>query len=217
MRKIDKSKILSNEYKEWLDELGDNDHPPYSSSSFKYYHDIKMSLLHCQGGLCAYTEQPLCPEKFIDKKNWNKKEYEKELTKNDKHCIKGDLEHFDESLKPKKAWLLDNLFIVDAHVNRNIKKSKRINSILKPDSKDYDPYKYLESGFETDVFFPNINLTNKEIEDVEYMIKILGLNCIINKRKRQLEFFKLEQECRDDATPNEYLTAWDMSLKKNFD
>jgi len=52
MRRIDKSTILSKNYKTWLESLSD-EHPKYNSSNNKYYNDIKMSLLYCQNGLCA--------------------------------------------------------------------------------------------------------------------------------------------------------------------
>ena len=55
MKKIDKSKILSEEYLNWMDE-SKRDDLTYDSSH-KYIKDIKMNLLHCQNGLCAYTEE----------------------------------------------------------------------------------------------------------------------------------------------------------------
>jgi len=214
MRKIDKSNILSKEYKEWLDGLVDKEHPEYNSSKFKYYNDIKMSLLYCQDGLCAYTEQLLCEDKYISIDNWNDDKYIKELTEEDKHSIQGDLEHFDESLKSKKAWLWSNLFIVATHNNCRIKGTKAIKDILKPDSKNYDPYKYLDFDYETGIFTPNINLSKDEKEDVIYMIRILGLNCILNDRKKQLKDWIDMNELGLKVTPYRYLTAWDMTLKK---
>lgn len=214
MRKIDKSNILSKEYKEWLDGLVDNEHPEYNSSKFKYYYDIKMSLLYCQDGLCAYTEQLLCEDKYISIDNWDDDKYIKELTKEDKHSIQGDLEHFDESLKKKKAWLWSNLFIVSTHNNCRIKGTKPIKDILKPDSKDYDPYKYLDFDYEEGIFIPNINLSKDEKEDVTYMIRILGLNCILNDRNKQLKDWIDMNELGLKVTPYRYFTAWDMTLKK---
>ena len=105
MRKIDKNEILSQDYKKWLESLENSKHPEYKSSNFKYYNDIKMSLLSSQNALCAYTEQLLCDPKYITNDNWNEKKYIRELTQEDKHSIQGDLEHFDESLKTDKAWL----------------------------------------------------------------------------------------------------------------
>jgi hypothetical protein len=148
MKKIDKSQILSKDYKEWLENLENNNHPKYNSSNFKYYNDIKMSLLYCQNGLCAYTEQLLCDSKYITDDNWDEKKYKRSLSKDDKNSIQGDLEHFDESLKKNKAWSWDNFFVVATHNNCRIKGTKAIKYILKPDDENYDPYKYLEFDFE---------------------------------------------------------------------
>jgi len=141
MQKIDKSQILSTNYKTWHNSLGDN-HPTYNSSNNKYYNEIKMCLLHCQKGLCAYTEEMLCDEKYFDISNWKNGKYTP-LTQIQKNEIQGDLEHFDESLKTQKGWLWDNLFIVDTYINCRVKHTKAIKNILKPDSPTYDPYKYL--------------------------------------------------------------------------
>jgi len=212
MRKIDKSQILSKEYETWLEELKGKEHPKYSSKH-KYYFDIKMSLLYCQKGLCAYSEKELCNPKFITLENWNEDRYKRELSREEKGSIKGDLEHFDESLKSKKAWLWENLFIVDTHINCRIKGQKSIKSILKPDSPNYDPYKYLDFDFETGRFIPNMSLSQQEIEDVLYMITTLGLNCYASERKKQLENFIELKELGSKRKPHEYITAWKMTLK----
>ena len=207
MKKIDKSNILSKEYEKLLKFFTNKNHPKYNSSKCKYYNDIKMSLLYCQNGLCAYTEKFLCDSKFITVDNWDKKRYKTKLDK----TIKGDLEHFDESLKDKKGWLWDNLFVVDTHINCRIKSTKPIKSILKPDSSDYDPNKYLNFDFETGVFFPIITLTKKEKEDVKYMIETLGLNCYSYERK---EYLKLIKDLYPLREPKQYITAWNMTLNQ---
>ncbi len=217
MLKIDKKEILSTKYKEWLEELEDEKHPKYDSSNFRFYQDIKMSLLYCQNGLCAYSEKSLCELEFIDSKNWNNGKYTRKLSKFDKNIILGDLEHFDESLKPKKAWLWDNLFIVDAHINRNVKKSKSIKNILKPDRIKYSPYQYLDFSYETGLFFPKITLGKNDKKDVEYMINTLGINIYFSDRKKRLKSFLLEYEMRNylgiEVDAYEYVTAWKMTLK----
>jgi len=213
MKKINKAKILSKNYESFLKSLEGKEHPQYDSSKNEYYLDIKMSLLHCQNGLCAYTEKYLCDPKFIDKENWDENKYNLVLTKFDKDSIKGDLEHFDESLKDKKAWLWDNLFIVDTHTNCRVKGRKSIKSILKPDSEDYDPYKYLEFDFETGVFSALSTLSIEEKKDVTYMIQILGLNCHNFERKELLNTFKELKELGSKSEPKEYITAWKMTLK----
>ncbi len=74
MRKLDKTQILSEIYKKWEEDLEDNNkqHPKYTDSKFrkKFYLDIVMNLFYIQNGLCAYTEQELCDEKFFKKENW---------------------------------------------------------------------------------------------------------------------------------------------------
>jgi hypothetical protein len=217
MRKIDKSQILSKDYREWLEDLKDREHPKYYSNH-KYYFDIKMSLLFCQKGLCAYTEKLLCDPRFITEDNWNNKKYKTKLTKIEKNSIQGDMEHFDESLKDKKGWLWDNLFIVDTHINCRVKGKKSIKNILKPDSPDYDPYRYLEFFIDKDndvyIFIPNSNLSIKEQRDVAYMIETLGLNCIEYHRKRELKEWLDRYSFGLPVEPYEYLTAWKMTLKR---
>lgn len=213
MQKIDKSTILSNNYKEWLDTLGDV-HPSYNSSSNKYYNDIKMSLLYCQKGLCAYTEELLCDERFIKIENWDEDKYKKELTKLEIDEIQGDLEHFDESLKSTQGWLWDNFFVVNTYVNCRIKLSKSIiKGILKPDDENYDPYKYLSFSYETGIFSPNASLTKEEQENVKYMIEILGLNCVHIKRKKQLKEWLDRHELGLPIDNYQFITAWEMTLK----
>ena len=213
MRKIDKNQILSTSYKVWLESLEENNHPHYNSSNNKYYNDIKMSLLYCQQGLCAYTEDVLCDPKFIVSDNWDSEKYILELEKLDKHEIRGDLEHFNESLKESNAWLWDNLFMVDTHTNCRIKGRKPIKEILKPDSVEYDEYKYLEFDEETGVFIANHLLSKEEQEEVNYMIETLGLNCISYQRTKQLQEWKDRHEYGLEVEPYRYMTAWNMMLR----
>jgi hypothetical protein len=218
MKKIDKSKILSKNYKDWEKDLKKEEHPPYNSSYKKeYYIDIKMSLLYCQNGLCAYTEEVLCDPKFIKTENWDENQYKLKLEKKDTNEIKGDLEHFDESLKPESAFLWDNLFVVNTHNNCRIKGKKPIKNILKPDSKDYTPEKYLEFFIDTVnnsyIFIPNSKLSDKEQEDVKYMIETLGLNCVDYERKRQLLEWIDRYENGLPVDAYKYITAWSMILE----
>ncbi len=212
MRKIDKSAILSLKYKEWEEGLEVDKHPKYASSSKnKYYHDIKMSLLYCQKGLCAYTEQLLCDTKYLDQENWDNERYTKVLSSEDRYAIQGDLEHFDSSLKTNNAWLWDNLFVVATHNNCRIKGSKPIKPILKPDSPNYDPYKYLTFDSEEGIFGANRILDDAEKEDVEYMIRTLGLNCIANERKRQIKQWLDMRDMGMEVDAYRYVTAWEMT------
>ncbi len=213
MRKIDKSKILSKNYEKWLKSLKDDNHPKYNSSQFKFYQDIKMSLLYSQKGLCAYTEQSLCDEKYISTDNWDDKKYSKKLTQNDKNSIQGDLDHFNESLKNDEAWLWDNFFVVATHNNCRIKGNNSVYDILKPDNIDYDPNKYLEFDFETGVFIPNSGLFDDEKEKVNNMIQVLGINCIYSQRKKYLEDLQDRKDVGLAVNPYQYITAWNMITK----
>jgi len=215
MKKINKDKILSGNYEKFLKTLEGKEHPPYNSSEKKeYYMDIKMSLLYCQNGLCAYTEEVLCDPKFLALQNWDNDKYIKDLTQLEKGFIEGDLDHFDESLKSDYAFLWENLFVVKTHNNCRIKGTKSIiHNILKPDAEDYDPSKYLEFNFDMGVFIPNIHLSDKEKIDVKYMIDTLGLNCVDYQRKRQLEEWRDRYEMGLAVNPHRFITAWNMTLQ----
>lgn len=209
MRQIDKNKILSKNYKNWVDSLGSN-HPKYTSSN-RYYNEIRMSLFYCQKGLCAYTEELLCDPKLILLENWSDEEYITDLTEED--LVNGDLEHFDSSLKKEQGYLWDNLFFVNSNINRSVKGTKPIKMILKPDSPQYDPYKYLQFDDEINIFFPNINLIDEEKIDVQYMIDTLGINK--NSFKRDYKLEDLKERFNLGLTikePVEFQTALKMTL-----
>ena len=214
MQKIDKSIIASKDFENWHNALKQDAHPDYNSASNKHYWDIKMSLLFCQGGLCAYTEQSLCDTSWIEKNHWNDSKYSRLLTKNDKDTIQGDLEHFDESLKEKNGWSWDNFFVVSAHVNRCIKGRKSIKTILKPDISQYEAEKNLVFDFETGVFAPNPALDEEDRRDVLSMIDVLGINCIWSQRKSRLIEWKDRIEVGLAVLPNEYITSWEMTKKQ---
>ena len=210
MKKIDKSKILSKEYLTWMKELKKH-HPKYSSSH-KYIIDIKMNLLYCQNGLCAYTEEALCDLELFNEDCWKDGRYIKSLENED--LINGDLEHFDCTLKENHAYLWDNLFMANSNINCRVKGTKPTHSILKPDSKDYDPFKYLEFDADINKFLPNVNLSKQEKVEVKEMIETLGINRNAFKRAKQIkdlkEDFELDLELKE---PYEYITSWQMTLK----
>jgi len=212
MRKIDKTIILSKNYKKWVDALGD-EHPKYNSSQNRYYNDIRMSLLYCQNALCAYTEEELCDSYLIQDNNWNDDKYITEI--DNQNLVNGDLEHFDIALKEKQAWLWDNLFFVQGDINRKVKCAQSIQTILKPDSPEYDENKYLEFDYEKNMFIANQELTKKEKDDVECMIRTLGINANGFKRRRQInrlvKAFKFGLELDE---PYEYITSWNMTLQQ---
>lgn len=213
MKKIDKSVILSKNYEKWVASLGE-EHPKYDSSNNKYYNDIKMSLLYCQEGLCAYTEEQLCDKELIKSHNWDNEKYATSLD-NRTNLINGDLEHFDESLKEKQAWLWNNLFFVQGDINRKVKCSQSIQEILKPDAPHYDPNNYLAFDYKHNMFVANPKLSQQEQDDVECMIRTLGINANSFKRQslinRLLKAFENEIELEE---PDQYVTAWNMTLQQ---
>lgn len=212
MKRIDKSNILSKNYAEWLSSIGDT-HPTYNSSKFKYYNDIKMSLLHCQNALCAYTEELLCDENLITIDNWNEEQYTTSL--DNQNLVNGDLEHFDATLKTSKAWLWDNLFFVHSNINSKVKCSKAIQMILKPDGQDYDEYKYLEFDYKKNIFSANENLSTSEKDDIECMIRTLGINANAFKRQNQINrLVKAFEYGIELEQPLEYITSWNMTLEQ---
>ena len=211
MRKIDKTNIKSTQYDEWLKDNKGN-HPKYDSK-YKHYKDIKMSLLYSQDGLCAYTEERLCDKKLIEDSCWSDGKYQNNQTDS---LVNGDLEHFDNTLKDKQAYLWDNLFIVNSNINSRVKCSKEIYDILKPDSSHYDENKYLEFNYENNLFIANPKLSENEQKDVECMIQTLGINHNGFKRKEQISRLLNEFKYYNMtlSKPDEYLTSWNMTLKQ---
>jgi len=59
MKKIDKTTHLATSYFVWQATLHPGDIVDYNTQSIKnkYYKDVVMNLLLCQGGVCAYTEK----------------------------------------------------------------------------------------------------------------------------------------------------------------
>lgn len=187
MRKIDKTLILATKYKEWEENFEEKGlpHDKYDSSNGDYYLDIVMNLLHCQKGLCAYTEIQLCGKEYLSLEKWEEGTYKGVKANN------GALEHFDESLKSKKKdivgkkdWLWANFFVIDSDTNTR-KGAKTVDYILKPDTVDYEPFVYLEYDANIHHFVPNPTLSEAEKTRVRNMIEILGLNFpnIVDKRK----------------------------------
>ncbi len=194
MRKIDKNQQLSTAYQIWENNLEINglDHPSYNSSQGEHYKDIVMDALSCQNGLCAYTEIQLCPPQYLTAENWENGRY-KGIIEGRVH--NGQLEHFDERLKWKdkegyqrKDWLWSNFFIIQSDTN-NLKSTKTVDYILKPDSDDYDPFSLLEYSLQTHQYIANLDLPEVDRIRIKNMIEILGLNFpnLIDKRKQVVE------------------------------
>jgi hypothetical protein len=181
MRKIDKSKILSQAYKTWEASLGEV-HPLYDTQH-TFYKDVVMNLFHCQNGLCAYTEMILCEEAFYRENHWKEGRYAEPKPK-----FFGDLEHFDSTLKKSRGWLWDNLLMAHTNINRD-KSNKQVFDILKPDRADYDPYKVLAYSLLTHEFVSNEEqLTPEEQRQVDDMIELLGINhpTVVSERRSKL-------------------------------
>jgi len=213
MKKIDKSTIQSTQYKLWVENI-DGDHPEYKSSH-AFVRDIKMSLLYCQNGLCAYTEEQLCDLELLKDDCWENGKYIKDLDNED--LINGDLEHFDCTVKEKQAYLWDNLFMVNSNINCRIKGTKSVNPILKPDAPDYDPFKYLQFDDMINRFIPNISLEDEDRKSVAEMIEILGINKNAFKRAKQIKDLKENIEFGEDLKePYEYVTSWKMTIENNL-
>jgi hypothetical protein len=171
MKKIDKTIVLATSYKKWLDGLNRNgrNHPPYSSSSNKFYYDIIANLLWVQQGLCAYTEMFLINKNNVAPEKWNAGEFTKFETL-------GQLDHFDPTLKKDKGWDWDNFFMVHSDVNTKLKRDKKVNGIIKPDKADYNPFYFLEYNFKLHHFLPNRDRTLKEQHMILEDINVIGLN-----------------------------------------
>jgi len=212
MRRIDKTRILSTKYKDWVDQRDhDNlDHPERS----KYRVDVVMNLFYCQEGVCAYTEIPLCPHDLLDEQKWKNGRYKGKKGKIDKF---GSLEHFDPSLKKKKSWKWENLFMV--HTDINSKKSDApVDEILKPDLPSYDPFKLLAYSDKTHRFAPSPDIADETLRQrIDRMIDVLQLNHGMIRDER-INFFALVQ-CKNERLdspfePDRFFTAYKMVKAK---
>lgn len=216
MRKIDKSKILSTEYKKWEESLekSKTQHPTYDSNN-KYYIDVVMNLLHAQNGLCAYTEQVLCEESYYDVTHWKNGRY-----KGKKQSF-GELEHFDSSKKVNQAWLWDNFLLIDTDVNRR-KSAKEITYHLKPDAPNYEPFYVLAYDRSKHIFIANPlneSLTDNEKQLINKMLyEVFQINhpTIISRRRNVLEpileYYRFFKEI--EMMPKEFPTALEMCIRE---
>jgi len=225
MRKLDKTKILSTVYHDWLESLesSNQNHPKYTSSKIKkeFYHDIVMNLFNIQNGLCAYTEQYLCDSGLYDPENWKSGKYQ-----NDNPEFNGQLDHFDESLKSKskdedgrKDWLWSNLFMVHSDTNTKIKAAKNAekdnfgNYVLKPDDQCYDEFIFLEYDIKLHRFRANRKLSDELRIKTDRMIEILGLNYGVLPSKRHktitshLKMIKFNEYTWETIPFSEFVTA----------
>ncbi|MFN8345045.1 MAG: hypothetical protein U0X91_08575 [Spirosomataceae bacterium] len=169
MQRIDKTLLLSSEYKQWEESMTET-HSQYNSSNNKYYYDVVMNLLHCQRGVCAYTEILLCSEDLYHSGHWKNGKYQIH-----KPEFSGALDHFNPLLKKEKGWLWDNFFIVQKDINDKHKQDKPVDYILKPDSASYNPFKLLEYDEQLHIFIANTDLDESLQNRINDMIELLGI------------------------------------------
>lgn len=219
MRKIDKSKILAKEYKAWIDayDTENKDHPVYNSSSNKYYYDILVNLLFCQGGLCAYTEIMICDMERCGETKFSKEGVYQKGNESESGFF-AQLDHFDSSLKKTKGWSWDNFFAVYDKINTR-KNDKEIFGFMKPDNPDYAPQKYLEYDFDKHIFYPRIDIQDDKMrEEIGKMISSLGLNygSVIDKRRNVLSPLveQLKYKMPIPKSISEFPTAFEMTKRK---
>ena len=194
MRKIDKSILYSTKYKNWLEALEKNgeSHPKYESSG-EFYVDVKLELLRCQNGLCAYTEMRLCDLNALSKDKWGDGRYKDQKVK-----TAGQVEHFDSALKKEKGWLWSNFFAADDRINMYVKRTDKVTDLMKPDHEDYDPKKRIEFDSKEYVYRASSMIENKnEREEIDRMIEVLGINYPGHVWSRRKAFvLKLKEEIK---------------------
>jgi len=205
MKHIDKSKILSTKYKEWVEKLDlEKKKHPHSS---RYELDVKMNLFYCQEGLCAYTEMRLCELDKIAESKWQNGRYKESNV--DKF---GSLDHFNPGLKEDKFFDWDNLFMV--HTDINFKKhDKEVDIILKPDLPDYDPYRLLKYNPKTHFFYPHPALRDDERASIDRMIGVLQLNhgMVRYERESYLNEAGIFHQKGLEFKPDRFFTAYQMT------
>lgn len=206
--------MLATVYQQEIDELDakNEDHPKYYSRH-KYYKSVLLSLLFCQNGLCAYTELRLMEMADLEKYATQIREQNGELSREVNFETPAQIEHFDESLKQEKGWQWSNLFAVFDSVNTRVKGTKSVDSILKPDSEEYNPFELLEYDTEHHMFTAHSDLAENIASRIETMIKTLGLNWkfIRNQRKDYLEEVLERFQNNSDVQAHQFITAFEMS------
>jgi hypothetical protein len=222
MRRIDKSKILSTEYKKWVDEL-DRSGEKHPDKYDRYYTDVVMNLLYCQGGVCAYTEIFLCKQELLKESNWVNGIYLRKKKRNkceipvyynnegEEIDFNVNLDHFDPEKKKDNSWDWDNLFVTESKIN-NQKRDVAVYDILKPDSPNYDPFRLLVYDIDSHQFSPHGDLSDEESERVKWMIAALGLNRgrIRDEREEFLNRIREYESYNKPFTIDRFFTACEM-------
>jgi 5-methylcytosine-specific restriction endonuclease McrA len=228
MRRIDKTKCLSTKYNQWVNELNRSGerHPENSP----YYIDVVMNLLHCQAGVCAYTEMDLCDPGHIKIEKWLDGRYialkmmvdmDGNITYSETKCSKvetfGTLDHFNPKLKGGKFWNWDNLFVIHSKIN-TAKGAQEVDDILKPDLPGYDPFKLLAYNQRTHCFYAHPDRSEDERLRIYTMIKVLQLNYdfVLSQRKKFFNKLKKYNRVKEELQVDQFFTAYEMvkSAKK---
>lgn len=219
MRKLDKTNIKATAYQKWQKNLGKNGIKiPQYSSNHKYYKDILADLLIIQNGLCAYTEYRVLDETKV--KSLSAKFDAKGQYVGHRPETPTDLEHFDSRIKPVNGWKWDNLFAVFSPINRDVKRVKErtitANKILKPDTTNYSPTKYLDYDLLANIFYPKPGLTAKNKKVVGDMVVLLGINYGFIKMKRTEYITEIvaKKKLGQNITAHQFLTSVSMTLIK---
>lgn len=207
MRRIDKTVILSSEYKKWLDKLN-RDKVKHPSTNRTYYCDVVMNLLYCQKAVCAYTEMLICDPMLLTEDKWENGRY-----KSEKPSQLGSLEHFDPRLKMDKFWEWDNLFVIHSKINV-IKRDSEVDYILKPDSPEYDPMKLLDYDEFTHHFIPHTEIEDETLRTrIQRMIDVLQLNHGTVRYERETFFYRIAGDVKTNKKTeiDRFFTAYDMT------
>jgi len=210
MKKVNKTISHATEFKKWF---AKNKTKEYYSSRYPYY-DVLYELLIIQNGLCAYTELRLVSEENLEtlKNGFEKGKYSIDF----KPQIPAQIEHFSKENKKISGWNFENLFAVFGSLNLDKNKLEDkfgIDNILKPDSEDYLPEKYLLYDKDLHLFFPNSKLDFETQNRIKNMIIVLGLNNDFIKMKRSdyLKEIKLKENYFEiKQSINQFFTAYEM-------
>jgi hypothetical protein len=185
MRKINKICNLSTNYLTWS-ATTKAVYGSVSSGNKQHYADALMQLLHCQNGLCAYTEQRIAPAHTYDIQHWDSGSYKivaYEKFKEDGILNKPSLDHFDASLKKTKGWDWDNFLSVEGNANSK-KLELAVDPRLKPDAPSYNFEDWFSYDVDTHRFRPKVGLSETDKKIVEDAIKVLGINSVCDDRRK---------------------------------
>lgn len=213
MKKIDKNIKFAKAYKNWIEDT--KTFSKYSGQKFK--NDILAELLIAQKGLCAYTEYSFdLSEKDIA-------EIKEQFDKNGKFSgntpdVSAELDHFYPKKNNEiKLYDWDNFFAVWTPINQKCKKANEPDTILKPDSKNYEVEKYLDYNKKEHKFVPNYKLNDDEFEKVNYMINdVLCMNWgeIVRKRKKYISETIEKWKTNNNTEITQFPTAFEMYKQK---